>query len=113
MLLSIFSSFYELICGSNPDFPEYRDSIFNYVGLLTLIVSAVICLIFYVALGRWKPIFYKLTHWIITIILVSLTCFALAYYYSKSIIETSDSYLVSFAGINALYAAIYFIILSF
>ena len=113
MLLSIFSLFYELIIGENSDFPEYRDVIFDSVGLITLIIAIVICLLFYVALGRWKEIWYTNLHWVITIVLVAAIGFGFAFTQAKGQLGDVDGYLVRFAIFNGLYASIYFIAFSF
>lgn len=112
MLLSVFSSLYELVCKPNQNYPEYRDSIFSSVGLLTLIISIVISIIFYIGLGRWKPIWYTLVHWIITLVLVTGIGFGLALLQTKSIIQLIDSYTIQFAIFNSIFSAIYFIVLS-
>lgn len=114
MLLSVFTGLYELIIGINGDFPEYRENIFPLTGLITFILSLVICLFFYVVLGRWKNIWHKLIHWVITIVLVAIIGFGFAYSQATGILQISpDSYLFGFAAINALYSALYFIAASF
>lgn len=113
MLLSIFSNLYELVIGSNADFPEYRQGIFDSVGLFTLVMAIVLCLLFYVALGRWKAIWYTTVHWVITIVIVALIGFAFAYTQSKGQLGSVNSYLIRFAIFNSIFAAIYFIALSF
>ena len=112
MLLSIFSSLYELVIGENSDYPEYREGVFDSVGLISFIIAFVICLIFYAGLGRWKPIFHKLMHWIITLIIVAGIGFGLAYMQAKDLLDSVDGYLIRFALFNAVYSAIYFIIFS-
>ena len=113
MRLSIFSPLYEFIIGENTDFPEYREGIFDSVGFFTFLIAVVICLLFYVALGRWKAIWYTLLHWALTIIIVAAIGFGFAFSQSKGQIGTVDSYLVRFAIFNAIYAAVYFIAFSF
>ncbi len=113
MLLSIFSTLYELIIGENTDYPEYQAGIFDSVGLITLVVAIVICLLFYVALGRWKAIWYSLVHWAITVVLVAAICFGFAFAHAKDVIGSYDTYLITFSLINALFAVVYFIALSF
>ena len=113
MFLSIFSSLYEIVTGENPDYPEYRESIFNSVGLLTLVISIVICLIFYVILGRWKGVWYSIIHWAITIVICAAIGFGMAFSLSKGELGVTDGYLIRFALFNGVYAAIYFIAFSF
>jgi len=109
----IFSFLYEIFCGENTDSPEYRDSIFNSVGLLTIFIALIICLLFYLVLGRWKNVWYKLIHWVITIILLAIICFSVAYGIAKSEIGYANGYLIKFAIFNALFSIFYFIGLSF
>ena len=113
MLLSIFAPLYELFIGENADFPEYRSDLFDSLGLITFIISVSICLLFYVALGRWKLIWYTTIHWVLTILLVAAIGFGFAFTQAKGQLGTVDSYLIRFAIFNALYAAIYFIAFSF
>lgn len=113
MMLSIFSSIYELVCGKNSEGSEYRDSIFDSVGLLSFIIAVVICLLFYVALGRWRGIWYTKVHWAITIFICALIGFGIAYGLANNELKTVDGYLIRFALFNALYSAIYFIAFSF
>lgn len=113
MLLSIFSTLYELIIGENTDYPEYQAGIFDSVGLITFVIAIVVCLLFYVALGRWKAVWHTTIHWVITILLVAIVGFGFAFSQAKGEIGAYDSYMIRFAAINALYAVIYFIAFSF
>lgn len=113
MLLSIFSTFYEITTGENSNVPEYQDGIFDLVGIFTLVLSIVMCLVFYVALGRWRQVWYRGIHWVITLILVALFAFGFAFVYSKSVIGSSDGYMFGFSFVNALYASIYYFGFSF
>jgi hypothetical protein len=113
MLLSIFSTLYELIIKSNPDSPEYQEGIFDSVGLITLIFSIVVCLIFYIALGRWKAIWYTTAHWVLTVVLVFAFGLGFAIIQAKGQLGMIDSYMIRFAIFNGIYAAIYFIAFSF
>lgn len=113
MLLSIFSTLYELVIGENYNYTEYRGSIFSSVGILSFIISVVIALIFYVGLGRWKPVFHKITHWLITILVVVIVGFGLAFNIANGVLVHVDGYLIQFALFNSIYSALYFIIFSF
>jgi hypothetical protein len=109
---TIFIFIYEFFCGKNQNISDYRDRIFRDVGLLTLLIAVTICLLFYVAIGRWKNIWHTLLHWAITIILCAVIGVGLAYGVAKSIIGAADSYLILFAFMNAVVINIYFILLS-
>ena len=113
MLLSIFSSLYEVIIGENADFPEYRDGIFDSVGLITIFIAIAFCLLFYIVLGRWKEIWYTTLHWAVTIIIVAAVCFGFAFYQAKGQLGDFDSYLIRFSIINIFWGCIIFIFLSF
>lgn len=109
----MFKFLYELICGQSVD-PTYANNIFPSVGLFTLVFSLAFAIIFYLVLGRWKPIWDKLKHWIITIILlIGLSVFfALTQAKGATAEESYDSFMYKFALVNALYAVVYFIIFS-
>ena len=113
MLLSVFSSLYETFIGVNQDYTEYRDHLFGYVGLFTLLMAAAYCFVFYIILGRWRGVWYTRTHWAITILLVAVTGYIMAYVITKNELGVSDDYVVRFSLFNALFAAVYFILLSF
>lgn len=113
MLLSVFSALYESLVGQSSDYTEFRDHLFTYVGILTLLSAAAFAVVFYIVLGRWRSIWYNRVHWFITILLSGLVGYLLAYVISKNELGIADSYVVRFAMFNALIAAIYFILLSF
>lgn len=113
MLLSIFSFLYELVVGDNSDYPEYRDQIFDSVGTLTLFMSAVVALLFYVVLGRWKMIWYNNVHWGITIFLCSAVGFGISFFLAREELGLIDNYLIRFALFNGVYAALFFVLASF
>jgi len=112
LMLSIFTSFYEALIGANPLNPEYREGVFSSVGIITVLISLIICLVFYIALGRWKPVFHKTAHWVITLSINAMIGFCLAYVLTNKEIGAIDGYALRFAFVNTFYAALYFIILS-
>lgn len=112
MLLTVFSFLYELICRSNLDSPEYEAVIYDNAGLLTLLSSALFALIFFLLLGRWKPVFHQPGHWIITLVLCAITGFLIAFLSAKSQLGTVDSYLIRFAVINMILTALLFFVFS-
>jgi hypothetical protein len=111
--MKLFSSIYELICGVNADYPEYREQLFRSVGLLTIITAFVICFLFYVVLGRWKLIWFNNIHWTLTIFFSALAGFLLAFLAAKGSLQVVDGYLVRFALANAVFCAFSFILFSF
>lgn len=112
MLLSFFSSLYEALAGANNEVPEYREGIFSSVGLLTIFIVLGIAAIFYVMLGRWRPIFAHLGHWIITLVIVALFGFGFAWAQANGSIGSADSYTTRFSLVNGLFALVYFFIFS-
>jgi len=112
MLLSIFSILYELVSGENPDYPEYREQIFNSVGTLTFFMSALVALLFYVVLGRWRMIWFNNVHWATTIFLCAAAGFGISFLLARDELGLIDSYLIRFALFNGLYAALFFVLFS-
>jgi hypothetical protein len=110
--MSFFTLIYEALIGANPFNPEYRGGIFSSVGTVSSVTTIVIGLLFYVALGRWKPVFHKTVHWIITLIFSGIAGFVLAYMLTNSEIGNTDAYALRFAFINMLYAMVCFMVLS-
>ena len=110
----MFRVLYELLCGRNID-PTYASDVYPAVGLFTLIGVGIGCAIFYLALGRWRPVFDKLIHWIISIILIAVIMGFLAFRLAQGAVgaDNFDSYMFKFSMVNALYAAVFFFLLSF
>lgn len=109
---TLFRFIYESICGKNQELSDYRSHIYSNVGLLTLIIAIIIALLFYLALGRWRMVWYTRTHWVITVVFAALLGFCMAYSEAKVSIGAVDAYLIQFAFLNAILLAAYFIILS-
>lgn len=108
----MFTKLYELLTGQNAD-PTYSTDIFPTVGLFTLIFTFIIAIIFYLLLGRWRPVWEKLAHWLVTIVVISAVAGFFAISQAKSETgEDANSFMYSFAMINALYSVVYFFIFS-
>jgi hypothetical protein len=108
----MFKTLYELLTGQNAD-PTYSTDVFPTVGLFTLAFTLVIALIFYVLLGRWRPVWEKTGHWLVTLLLISATSGFVALGMAKSATgEEANAYMYSFSMINALYSVVYFFVFS-
>ena len=109
----MFTTLYELFLGQNND-PIYDDEIFTPVGVITLLVALVLAAVFYLGMGRWKPVFHRVSHWVITLVLVLVFAFAYAVWYAldRTGAANTDSYMTGFGGINLLYASIEFFVFS-
>jgi uncharacterized membrane protein YidH (DUF202 family) len=108
----MFKLLFEQIIGKNAD-PVYTTDVFPTVGLFTMIFTLIVALIFYLLLGRWRPVWEKLSHWIATVAIISLAAgfFAISHAMSATG-EGADSYMYSFSMMNALYAVVFFVIFS-
>lgn len=112
MLLGIFSNIYELISGVNINNPEYDDEIYSNVGLVTLVIVLCITILFYLLIGRWRPIFCSIYNWIFTLLLTSIGCGILAFASAKDVIGQADTYMIRFSIMNGVLSAVFFILLS-
>lgn len=106
----LFEFIYELILGRNND-PAFRQSIFLNIGLVSSVLVILISAIFYFLLGKWKAVWYNLTHWLITLLLVVLLTLG---YLVKicSDVTTIDGYVWGFAAVNSIYVMIFFFLFS-
>jgi hypothetical protein len=109
----MFTSLYELILGQNND-PIYSEEIFGPVGFMTLMLALVVAAVFYVLLGRWKPVFDNIVHWVITLIAVGIFGFGYALWFAldRTGADETDGYMQGFGAVNALFALIFFFVFS-
>jgi glucan phosphoethanolaminetransferase (alkaline phosphatase superfamily) len=107
----MFYILYELIAGQNPD-PTYATVVFPFVGLFTLIFVFVTAAVFYLALGRYKPVWDKMIHWAITLIILLVVAFAFALLNAEAETGESSSYVYRFAFVNVFLAFIYYVVFS-
>ena len=114
----MFSALYELFIGENPDLAqEFRGSIFPSVGLLTIVFAIILAAVFYLALGRWRPVWDKRVHWVLTLTLAAIIGFVYAYTQASGTLGGMDdtgtrNYVIQFALFNAVFIALYFLIFS-
>lgn len=109
----MFTTLYELFLGQNND-PIYDQEIFTPVGTITLLVTLALAAVFYLGLGRWRPVFHRGVHWVVMLVIVLIFAFAYAVWYAldRTGAANTDSYMTGFGGINALYAGIEFFVFS-
>lgn len=113
ILLDLFISLYEWFIGPAPSGRDFQNA-FEGVGMLTVVSSIGFALIFYIWLGRWKPVWFKMSHWLITLGIIGALCFGLAIIQSKFDVIgfVLDGYVIKFALINAIFSAIVFFLSS-
>lgn len=109
----MFAFIYEWLNGSNPNYPEYRSEVFRSVGLLTVLISISIVILFYLVLGRWRMIWFNTLHWSLTILFAGIIGFMCALLSARSAMDLVDGYMIRFALINGAFAALLFITSSF
>lgn len=108
----MFTALYELFAGTNDD-PVYASEVYPTVGLFTLVFAIAFAILFYLLLGRWKPVWDKKVHWIVTLVLLCGIAVYLALSESKSATgEEYDSFMYKFALINSLIMVVYFFVFS-
>ena len=108
----MFEFLYELLCGQNPD-PTFATDVYPFVGLFTLIFAITVTFIFYVVLGRNWPVWDKVIHWVITMVILLIVAFYFAFNKAQTATgESEDSFFFTFSFVNTLYAFIYYILFS-
>lgn len=112
MSLSIFTPIYEILLGVNTTTPEYREGIFTSVGATTAITTGVLSAIFYLALGLWKPVWHKRSHWFIFLTIAIILGFYFSFAITSKELGSFDHYAFMFAWVNAIYAAATFFLFS-
>jgi len=111
--LNIFTSIYESIIGTENTGLDYQDA-FQGVGILTFFISSGMSLLFYLLLGRWKPVWCKMSHWLLTMLFNSILCSGIALLQARSGVEgfLFGGYVIKFALLNALFGDLIFFITS-
>lgn len=108
----MFKMLYELLAGKNSN-PAYATDVFPTVGLFTIAFAGVAAILFYLLLGRWRPIWHKTVHWLVTMLILAAVAGYIAVSVAKKATEEdADSYMYTFSFINVLFVVVYFIILS-
>ena len=118
MLPGFFKFIYELFLSA-PQPPQTRpvfwNEIFPNVGLVNIITSLLLMFVFYYLINHILPVafFRKAWHWALFMILSAAIGFGYALQYCDSKELEQNSYVWSFATINALYGALFYTIFSF
>ncbi|WP_026463605.1 hypothetical protein [Adhaeribacter aquaticus] len=118
MLPGFFKFIYELFLSS-PQPPQTRpifwNEIFPTVGLVNIALSLLFMAIFYYLINHILPIafFKKAGHWAIFLFLNAALNFWFALQYCDGKEVEQNSYVWSFCTVNAIYAAIFYILFSF
>lgn len=107
----MFSYLYTLLCGKTI-YPEYKDHIYPFIGLFTFLLAFALAFIFYIIIGRKWTVWYKTTHWIITMVVILFIAFAFAFNYAEEETGGNTPFDYTFAMVNTLYAFIYYILFS-
>ncbi|SEI49902.1 hypothetical protein SAMN05216327_10249 [Dyadobacter sp. SG02] len=107
----MFQMLYEVLCGAHPN-PAYAEEIYPFVGVFTLIAAGLFAFLFYVVLGRMRPIWDKTSHWSATLVLLLLIAFLFSRYHAEAVTEDMEPFVYRFALVNLLYAAIYYLLFS-
>ena len=118
---NLYTAFIGLFYNGKPrlvDLAFYRESIFNPVGLWTLVMAAGFALIFYFVFnGRLFPFLNgqnlaKPRHWWATCLLVAGVGAWLAYFIGIRLGAAPEPYLRYFIVVNTLLASVWFFLLS-
>ena len=94
--------------------PTYWNEIFPTVGLVTVLSALAMMVIFYYVINHWLPVafFRKTWHWVLFMLLSAAIGFGYAVNYAHGKEVTGD-YVYTFAAVNALYGALFYLIFSF
>lgn len=115
ILASFFSSFFKAIAGKPPVGQNYNQA-FDGLGIITIAITIVLCCLFYFLFGRMRnKIWFKLSHWIITLSINSSLNFSMAIMQAKWNVAgfvMTGGYPFKVALINAILSAVLFFLLS-
>lgn len=74
ILLSIFSDIFKNIIGIEKVYGLDFTEAFEGIGFSVITISFVMAILFYLVLGKWKPIWNLPSHWKITFAINALLC---------------------------------------
>lgn len=116
MTLSIFTWFFETVAGKNTLFPEYRASIYLFIGLCLVTIPPLLSFVFYKIINGFPSFakFRQTYHWVVTMILSMAIVVTLTLLISKSKTQSSsfDAYMYVLAIVNAIFSCIIFFLAS-
>ncbi|MBX7243012.1 MAG: hypothetical protein K1X92_14815 [Bacteroidia bacterium] len=103
--------------GDYTYFNEFGESVFPSVGIITIVFSLIVCLLYYPVINRLTDKFDQFVHWIIFLVLCGVFGGVFAYVTANNFIvgemgDTEPRIPVLFWVMNAIYAILYFFIFS-
>ncbi|KAA9331437.1 hypothetical protein F0P96_14430 [Hymenobacter busanensis] len=113
---SFFRALYEVIGLPQPssETPVYREVIFPNIGLLNIGITLALLVLFYLVINRYMRVatFSRPRHWALFLGLNALIAFVIVIAQANGQNVESHSYIYWLALLNAIYAAVFFFILS-
>ncbi len=108
----MFDLLYEYTVATHANLPELAESVFMTVGIVTLAISLVIAMLYYLLINRMTDKFDQVTHWVIFLALNLVSAFVLAYAVANDYIDEGNPQPVLFWVMNTVYALVYFFVAS-
>lgn len=116
MLQEILTNLYELLIGRPLPAQytlEYKTIVFPGVGLMLITLTLAVVFLYYYVLNRFiSSGFYKVKHWVVSMIFNAALAFGLALYQVQLNAIELHSYAYMFATVNAIYSMILFVFFS-
>ncbi|MBA9076125.1 hypothetical protein [Rufibacter quisquiliarum] len=116
MIQNFFSGLYELFLGRPmpANFTQdYREVIFPNTGLLLLVISLALVVLYYYVFNRVMSTgFYKPKHWVVMLLLNAVIAFAVPIMQVNGNGVETHSYTYTFAFVNAVLSLVLFFVFS-
>ncbi|WP_239020948.1 hypothetical protein [Pontibacter arcticus] len=116
MIQNFFSGLYELFLGRPlpANFTnDYREVIFPNTGLMLLLITLALVLIYYYVLNSMMSTgLYKTKHWVLFLVLNAIIAFAIPIFQVQGNEVEVHSYTYTFAFVNTLYSIVLFFVFS-
>jgi len=117
-LLNIFADLFKTIIGIEKNYGLDFTEAFKGTGFVICIISLLMAVLFYLVLGRWKPIWNLPKHWYITLFINSLLCILVTFLQSNStnvpdiVLGQIIGYMIKFSCVSFVLGDILFFIFS-